>query len=805
MGEKRMKKKIIGILICMLLIVSTIIPASQIIENDEHNDFNEIESSNYPDDFELMAYSVSIDTWETNYKLEINNDGLTRYCCMYPEDRAQSEWTLLNEFTIPSNSMDEIWNEILDNDFFNLDSLYESPISVLGGGYAKLTITGDGQTNTVKCVNIVVPKFDSIVMKINMITPGDSNLIYNSLTKYESNSRPFKPDKPSGETSGESGSEYEYTTSCIDPEFNKVWYLFDWDDGTDSGWIGPFDSGEEASAKHTWSLRNTYSIKVKAKDECGDVSIWSDPFAVSMSKTKQKDNTFFLRILEWFYLNGFQTGIRSLKSFISNYLIDEKTINSLYQSQSIDEQILWITNPTSSVATATFQNGSFTKVEIEGCNITVKIHIEIFGDGTEEQGGTVSANDIETAIENFWNRKNAGGNWYIRCKEKVKTCVPEEPGCKVTFDAIVKNSEENETLDGGANWSSTSNNRKTRDADGYHQIRIINDSSHRSVVIIWGPPYNANNYPPNDGTDPYLGYDNLVGGIWSSSASAKTVAHETGHLMGLQDRYTDDANGVSQPHQGYETNIMGSVHKCNETANRSDIEDIVNHGGVYCPCVCCPNETDDEEPEVNIETPHDGSSTSSPVNVTGSASDTGGSGIVELDYKFVWAGGYADGYPEYVDPPLDYFTFRLGPIYLEQYIDPGDWITIIINATDGAGNIGEDSVTVTWVEEEEDTTPPVTEKTIGQPQWEGGYTIASFTPIWLEAMDPEPGSGVNYIHYEVWQHGIMMGSEDIPGDYVEMMFGMYGVLYGIAELRWYAVDNANNVESMHYQEHFILY
>ena len=75
----------------------------------------------------------------------------------------------------------------------------------------------------------------------------------------------------------------------------------------------------------------------------------------------------------------------------------------------------------------------------------------------------------------------------------------------------------------------------------------------------------------------------------------------------------------------------------------------------------------------------------------------------------------------------------------------------------------------------------------------------------FEATDPEPSSGVDYIHYEVWQDSILMGSEDVNGDTVEITFGMYGVINGIAELRWYAVDNAENTEDMHYQEHFILY
>lgn len=796
-----MKNKIISILVIMLLLSTAVSSIAGVLNNE-----NKRKTTVIPDDFELIGYSISNDTWRDNFKLEINKDGLSKYYCMYQEDRDQLKWTLLHEFTISANAIDEIWNEILDNDFFNLDNLYESPISVLGGGYAKLTITGNGQTNTVKTENIVVPKFDRIVTKINMIIPEDSNLIYNSLMKYESNSCPFKPDKPSGETSGEYGSEYEYTTSCIDPEFNKVWYLFDWDDGSDSGWIGPYSSGEEVSVKHTWSSKGTYNVKVKARDECGAESVWSDPLAATMPKVKQKDNTFLVNLLKWFNLNDFQKGTGPLKSFIINYLCHEKTITDLYQD--IDEQSLWITNPSGNVATAPFEDGDFTKVEIEDCNISVNLFIEIFGNGTEEQGGTVSANDIKTSIEDFWNRKNGDDNWYIRCKEKDNDCDPEEPGCKVTFEVTVKNSEENENLSSG-NWSATGNYRNTSDAGGYHQIRIINNSNHRSYVNIWGPPYNSTNFPPNDGTDPYLGHDNLVGGIWSSSASAKVYAHEAGHLMGLQDQYTDDANGVSHPNSGYETNIMGSVSKCNETANRGQIEEIVNHGGVYCPCECCPEEEDTENPEVDIDTPHDGSSTSTPINVTGSASDIGGSGVAELDYKLEWDIGSYDGGSLLIDPPVEETGFILGPINLENYIEIGDWIKITVYAIDAAGNIGEDFVTVTWIEEEEDSIPPITEKTIGEPNEEGGYVIFPMTPIWLDATD-EGGSGVEYIYYEIaWDSTGDANydetfSETVYGSHVEIHMEFWGIFYGMIELRWYAVDNAGNQEMMHYQEHLVM-
>jgi len=218
------------------------------------------------------------------------------------------------------------------------------------------------------------------------------------------------------------------------------------------------------------------------------------------------------------------------------------------------------------------------------------------------------------------------------------------------------------------------------------------------------------------------------------------------------------------------------------------------------------SETDETDPTIVIMDPLDNTEVGNPINVTGYASDgTDGSGIVKLDYELTWAGGTYDGGELLIDPPDNYLTFVLGPLNLATFIDPGDWITITLFATDAADNTGEDSITVTWVEEGEDVIPPVCTKTVGEPQWEGGYSIASYTPIWLNAVDPEPGSGVNHIHYEIWQYGDLKGVEDIMDDTVEFTFGMYGVIEGIAEVHWHSVDNAGNVEEEHVQEHLILY
>jgi len=114
---------------------------------------------------------------------------------------------------------------------------------------------------------------------------------------YESTNPPDKP-TITGPTSGEAGTAYTYIASTMDPDGDQMYYLFDWGDHTNSGWLGPYDSGKEVNEKHIWSVQGNYNIKVKAKDIHDAVSEWADPLPISMPKTKPYINTLFLQILE---------------------------------------------------------------------------------------------------------------------------------------------------------------------------------------------------------------------------------------------------------------------------------------------------------------------------------------------------------------------------------------------------------------------------------------------------------------------------------------------------------------------------
>ena len=122
---------------------------------------------------------------------------------------------------------------------------------------------------------------------------------FSTLKKVQiGNEQPNKPSRPTGPINGKMGIEYNYSTSSTDPQGNDLYYFFYWGDGTNSGWLGPYKSGEEVKASNIWQIKANYKIRVKAKDTNGHESEWSDPLTVSMAKTKFIQSIFFNKILE---------------------------------------------------------------------------------------------------------------------------------------------------------------------------------------------------------------------------------------------------------------------------------------------------------------------------------------------------------------------------------------------------------------------------------------------------------------------------------------------------------------------------
>jgi subtilisin family serine protease len=101
-----------------------------------------------------------------------------------------------------------------------------------------------------------------------------------------------------GPTSGKPEEEYTYCIPAVtDPDGDDIHVYWEWGDGTNSGWLGPFESGQEVCENHSWDTKGTYTIQAKLKDELGAESGWAT-LEVSIPRTSLINTDLFSFLYE---------------------------------------------------------------------------------------------------------------------------------------------------------------------------------------------------------------------------------------------------------------------------------------------------------------------------------------------------------------------------------------------------------------------------------------------------------------------------------------------------------------------------
>jgi hypothetical protein len=181
------------------------------------------------------------------------------------------------------------------------------PTCFFDGGY--YVVVGASSTNTFRsrvksCGARDVHELD---LSISLVWAGSGDLdIEVTITNNEEMPN-LAPDAPEidGQTRGAAGTEYEYTFNSVDIDGDDIYYYIDWDDGSNTGWLGPYASGTDIKVNHTWSEQETYIILAKAKDTNDLESDWAT-LEVTMPKNKAFNFDFNLlsRLFE-LYPNAF--------------------------------------------------------------------------------------------------------------------------------------------------------------------------------------------------------------------------------------------------------------------------------------------------------------------------------------------------------------------------------------------------------------------------------------------------------------------------------------------------------------------
>ena len=177
-------------------------------------------------------------------------------------------------------------------------------------------------------------------------------------------------------------------------------------------------------------------------------------------------------------------------------------------------------------------DGRAVRIAQNGREITVTVNITIYYAHRLELNARTDlariASRIKKQIEEKWNAQV----WHYGC-------------CTVKFKANVK--YRNQVCKNGI----TDDNL----------IAISTDPKLRSEVYGVG------------GNTGYWNADNSPGTDWR-------FAHEAGHLMGLDDDYTDDpASGRSVPHRGHGGHMMGEF---DGSVNQHEVEDLLRANNVRC-------------------------------------------------------------------------------------------------------------------------------------------------------------------------------------------------------------------------------
>jgi PKD repeat protein len=154
---------------------------------------------------------------------------------------------------------------LFDRQFF--EEVYLNHFTILGEalGYSKL--------NLGYLIEHIYGNFQPVrdtYYELNLF--GDPQL---ALKIPTDNNDPDKPDKPQG-YANPLKTHWTYTTSTTDLDTDSVYYNWEWDGQQNPIWWGPYDSEGTVTRDHTWLTSDTHSVRVRAKDQFGAISDWSD-------------------------------------------------------------------------------------------------------------------------------------------------------------------------------------------------------------------------------------------------------------------------------------------------------------------------------------------------------------------------------------------------------------------------------------------------------------------------------------------------------------------------------------------------
>jgi outer membrane protein assembly factor BamB len=143
---------------------------------------------------------------------------------------------------------------------------------------------------------------------------------------------PATPTVPFGPSEGKINISYDFMSSTIDPDGDKIAIRFDWGNGDTSDWSLFNSTGDSITMSYTWLTPETYYMKAQAKDIYDMTSDWSESFPVMITN---------LGTLKWRYHTSDYREIISSPAIGSDGTIYFGSLNDTLYALNPDGSLKW--------------------------------------------------------------------------------------------------------------------------------------------------------------------------------------------------------------------------------------------------------------------------------------------------------------------------------------------------------------------------------------------------------------------------------------------------------------------------------
>jgi PKD repeat protein len=125
---------------------------------------------------------------------------------------------------------------------------------------------GDDQTSVEQNPTHIYTNAGNYTVTLN-VTDNTSNTSSDTTWAWiQTTNTPPNTPTINGPVNGKTGIIYNYDFLSSDPDGTSIWYYVDWGDGSNTGWIGQYNSGQQITLGHRWSSKGNYIISCKTKD-----------------------------------------------------------------------------------------------------------------------------------------------------------------------------------------------------------------------------------------------------------------------------------------------------------------------------------------------------------------------------------------------------------------------------------------------------------------------------------------------------------------------------------------------------------